>query len=271
MTTRVAIVGGTGKLGGIIRDVIDGDDDFEVVATLSLALGAVRARGRGPGRRRLDPGRLHRRRPRGDRARHQRPRRHVRLVGGAHRAGAAPRGCRRHGRRVHPELLARIGDRLGARGSGGAVLPVHRDRRGAPRDEGGFAQRHRGAHGGAHRSGARRGRAGRVAARRPARPRPAGRQRADPLAAPPRRPRASGGRAIGARGVPDPRPRHRRPGTGLCPRHPRGPRRSARRARRDRRARQLPRHRHPRAPSGARDRQVDEGGVPGQVARATGA
>jgi 4-hydroxy-tetrahydrodipicolinate reductase len=35
MTTRVAIVGGTGKLGGIIRDVIDADDDFEVVATLS--------------------------------------------------------------------------------------------------------------------------------------------------------------------------------------------------------------------------------------------
>lgn len=35
MTTRVAIVGGTGKLGGIIRDVIDGDDDFEIVATLT--------------------------------------------------------------------------------------------------------------------------------------------------------------------------------------------------------------------------------------------
>ena len=35
MTTRVAIVGGTGKLGGIIRDVIEGEDGFEVVATLS--------------------------------------------------------------------------------------------------------------------------------------------------------------------------------------------------------------------------------------------
>lgn len=35
MTTRVAIVGGTGKLGGIIRDVIDADDAFEVAATLS--------------------------------------------------------------------------------------------------------------------------------------------------------------------------------------------------------------------------------------------
>lgn len=35
MTTRVAIVGGTGKLGGIIRDVIDSDDDFEVIAALS--------------------------------------------------------------------------------------------------------------------------------------------------------------------------------------------------------------------------------------------
>ena len=35
MTTRVAIVGSTGKLGGIIRDVIDAEDGFEVVATLS--------------------------------------------------------------------------------------------------------------------------------------------------------------------------------------------------------------------------------------------
>ncbi len=35
MTTRVAIVGGTGKLGAIIRDVVDRLDDFEVYATLS--------------------------------------------------------------------------------------------------------------------------------------------------------------------------------------------------------------------------------------------
>ncbi|WP_404432211.1 4-hydroxy-tetrahydrodipicolinate reductase [Microbacterium lacus] len=35
MTTRVAIVGGTGKLGGIIRDVIEASDDFEIVAVLS--------------------------------------------------------------------------------------------------------------------------------------------------------------------------------------------------------------------------------------------
>ena len=35
MTTRVAIVGGTGKLGGIIRDVIDGEEGFEVCAVLS--------------------------------------------------------------------------------------------------------------------------------------------------------------------------------------------------------------------------------------------
>ncbi|HWM15013.1 MAG TPA: 4-hydroxy-tetrahydrodipicolinate reductase [Microbacterium sp.] len=35
MTTRVAIVGGTGKLGGIIGDVIAEDEGFEVVATLS--------------------------------------------------------------------------------------------------------------------------------------------------------------------------------------------------------------------------------------------
>jgi 4-hydroxy-tetrahydrodipicolinate reductase len=35
MTTRVAIVGGTGKLGGIIRDVIETTEDFEIVAVLS--------------------------------------------------------------------------------------------------------------------------------------------------------------------------------------------------------------------------------------------
>ncbi|MET0297022.1 MAG: dihydrodipicolinate reductase C-terminal domain-containing protein [Microbacterium sp.] len=35
MTTRVAIVGGTGKLGGIIRAVVDDEDGFEVVAVLS--------------------------------------------------------------------------------------------------------------------------------------------------------------------------------------------------------------------------------------------
>ncbi|MDY0909230.1 4-hydroxy-tetrahydrodipicolinate reductase [Microbacterium sp. CFBP9034] len=35
MTTRVAIVGGTGKLGGIIREVVEREDGYEVVATLS--------------------------------------------------------------------------------------------------------------------------------------------------------------------------------------------------------------------------------------------
>ena len=35
MTTRVAIVGGTGKLGGIIRQVVEGEDGFAVHATLS--------------------------------------------------------------------------------------------------------------------------------------------------------------------------------------------------------------------------------------------
>ncbi|QIG38125.1 4-hydroxy-tetrahydrodipicolinate reductase [Microbacterium sp. 4R-513] len=35
MTTRVALVGGTGKLGGIIREVLEAEDDFELVATLS--------------------------------------------------------------------------------------------------------------------------------------------------------------------------------------------------------------------------------------------
>ncbi|MET0812227.1 MAG: dihydrodipicolinate reductase C-terminal domain-containing protein [Microbacterium sp.] len=35
MTTRVAIVGGTGKLGGIIRDVVEASEGFEVVAILT--------------------------------------------------------------------------------------------------------------------------------------------------------------------------------------------------------------------------------------------
>lgn len=35
MTTRVALVGGTGKLGGIIRDVVEAEPGFELVASLS--------------------------------------------------------------------------------------------------------------------------------------------------------------------------------------------------------------------------------------------
>lgn len=35
MTTRVAIVGGTGKLGGIIREVVEGEPGYEVTAVLS--------------------------------------------------------------------------------------------------------------------------------------------------------------------------------------------------------------------------------------------
>ncbi|WP_298875125.1 4-hydroxy-tetrahydrodipicolinate reductase [uncultured Microbacterium sp.] len=34
MTTRVAIVGGTGKLGGVIREVVEGEDGYEVAAVL---------------------------------------------------------------------------------------------------------------------------------------------------------------------------------------------------------------------------------------------
>lgn len=34
MTTRVAIVGGTGKLGGVIREVIEAEEGYEVVAVL---------------------------------------------------------------------------------------------------------------------------------------------------------------------------------------------------------------------------------------------
>jgi len=35
MTTRVAIVGGTGKLGGVIREVVEAEDGYEVTAVLS--------------------------------------------------------------------------------------------------------------------------------------------------------------------------------------------------------------------------------------------
>jgi len=35
MTTRVAIVGGTGKLGGVIREVVEAEDGFEVSAILT--------------------------------------------------------------------------------------------------------------------------------------------------------------------------------------------------------------------------------------------
>lgn len=35
MTTRVAIVGGTGKLGGVIREVVEAEDGFEVCAVLT--------------------------------------------------------------------------------------------------------------------------------------------------------------------------------------------------------------------------------------------
>ena len=37
MTTRVAIVGGTGRLGGIIRSVVEAEDGYAVVAVLSSA------------------------------------------------------------------------------------------------------------------------------------------------------------------------------------------------------------------------------------------
>jgi len=35
MTTRVAIVGGTGKLGGVIREVVEAEEGYEVVAVLT--------------------------------------------------------------------------------------------------------------------------------------------------------------------------------------------------------------------------------------------
>ena len=37
-TTRVALVGGTGKLGGIIRSVIDDEPGFEAVSYTHLTL-----------------------------------------------------------------------------------------------------------------------------------------------------------------------------------------------------------------------------------------
>ena len=35
MTTRVAIVGGTGRLGGVVRGVVEATEGYEVVAVLS--------------------------------------------------------------------------------------------------------------------------------------------------------------------------------------------------------------------------------------------
>ncbi len=194
MTTRVAIVGGTGKLGGIIRDVIDGDDDFEVVATLSsrselseldgadlvvdastpaVSIDVVRAA--------IERG--------------------INVLVGTSGWSAERIALVRPlvdaagtGAVFIPNFSLGSVHRLRPRGRRRAVLPLDRDRRGASRDEGRFAQRHGGAHGRAHRGGAGRGRSGRVAACRSARARPAGRQRADPLAPPPRCRRSPGGR-----------------------------------------------------------------------------
>ena len=209
MTTRVALVGGTGKLGGIIRGVIDDLDDFEVVAVLSsrsdldeiagadlvvdastpaVSIDVVRAA--------IERG--------------------INVLvgtsGWSSERVALVRPlveAERHRRRLHPELLARLGARLRALRGRRPVLPVDRDRRGAPRDEGRLAERHRRAHGRAHRRGPRRRRPRRVAARRSARPRPAGRERADPLAAPAGRRRAAGRDPRRSGGVADDHPRHR--------------------------------------------------------------
>ena len=54
MTTRVALVGGTGKLGSIIHAVIDAEPDFEVVAVNDIGEHRARFPGRGL-QARLDP------------------------------------------------------------------------------------------------------------------------------------------------------------------------------------------------------------------------
>jgi len=45
MTTRVAIVGATGKLGGVIRDVVEDETGFEVFAALSSRTGLAELEG----------------------------------------------------------------------------------------------------------------------------------------------------------------------------------------------------------------------------------
>ena len=273
MTTRVAIVGGTGKLGGIIRDVIDGDDDFEVVATLSSALRALRAGRRRPRRRRLDPGRL-------DRCR----------AGGRSNAASTSWSARPDGRRSASRWCGRSWmPRARARCSSRTSRSDRCSARRSPPPR---------------RRSSRRSRSSRRIARRrstrPAAPRcapPSSSRRRAPTVGPVesphvdqrargqqvasvpihslRRPGVVARQEVDARRAPGSRSRspttRSSPRSGVCPRHPRRARGRARCPRRDRRPGQLPRHRHPRCRDRRRERTVAEGGVPGQVARATGA
>ncbi len=180
MTTRVALVGGTGKLGGIIRAVIDAEPGFELAAVLGsrsdlaemdaadlvvdastpgVSIDVVRAaieRGLNVlvGTSGWSVERIALVRP---------------LV------EAAGTGA------VFIPNFSRLGHRDRPRRSGVAPVPVDRDHRGAPRDEGRFAERHRRAHGGTHRRSPGGCRARRSPAHRSARAGSAGRERAHPF------------------------------------------------------------------------------------------
>ena len=162
--------------------------------------------------------------------------------------------------------------RLGARRRRGAVLPLDRDRRGAPRDEGRLAQRHRRAHRRADRRRARP-RSVRSSRRTSTSARAASRSRACRSTRCAARASSPGRRSIlsGPGESLTHRPRHGRARARLRARHPPRPRGRARRAA----ASSSVSTASSTSASACRvrrpQRAVDEGGVPGQVARATGA
>ena len=224
MTTRVALVGGTGKLGGIVRGVIDELDEFEVVAVLSsrsdldeiagadlvvdvstpaVSIDVVRAA--------IERG--------------------INVLVGtsgwsSERVALVRPLVEASGTGIVFIPNFSLGSVLGSALSAAAapffpsieIVEAHRETK--VDSPSGTAVRT------AELIAAARADAGPVEspARRSARPRAAGRQRAHPLPAPPGRRRAPGGDPRGSGGVADHHARHDRARAGLRPRHPPRPR-----------------------------------------------
>ena len=272
MTTRVAIVGGTGKLGGIIRDVVEAEDDFEVVAVLSSTLRSCPSS--------TAPIWWSMRPPRPSRSTSSEP-----PSSGASTCSSAPRDGRPSGSRWCGPLVDgagtgavfipnfSLGSVLGTALAAAAapffpsieIVEAHRETK--VDSPSGTAVRT------AELIAAARAEVGPVES-----PHVDQRARGQQVASVPihslRRPGVIARQESCSRGAGESLTivaRHGRAGPGLRPRHPARARRRARRPRGRRRPRQLPRHRHPRPASARAKRGVDEGGVPGQVARVTGA